>query len=64
MHGDGWTSGFEPREGAGSRTKTHCSQQPKGRRSRRGDFVILVVRSMKLTFTVLPGDVCARVVPG
>ena len=48
-------NGVEPRGGGGRRTKKHCSQQPKGRRSKRGEFVTLTVRDMKLTFTVLLG---------
>ena len=48
-------NGVEPRGGGGRRTKNHCSQQPKGRRSKRGEFVTMTVRDMKLTFTVLPG---------
>ena len=48
-------NGLEPRGDAGRRTPEQCSKQPKGRRSKRGEFVSLTVRDIQLTFTVLPG---------
>ena len=47
--------GVEPRTGGSKRTKNPRTQQPKGRRSKHGEFVTLTVRSMQLTFTVLSG---------
>ena len=47
--------GVEPRGVGGRRTKNHGSQQSKGRRSKRGEFVSLTVRHMQLTFTVGEG---------
>ena len=47
--------GVEPRMGGGRRTKNPRTQQPKGRRSKHGEFVTVTVRGMQLTFTVLSG---------
>ena len=48
--------GVEPRGGGKSgQARNPRSQLPKARRSKRGEFVTLTVRGMKLTFTVLPG---------